>query len=89
MCDICNSIFGHASGCPEHSSNSGIYCFSCENELDSDEIIATFPNGLTFCRECVRDFDLSDLCENLDVDNAFELIEKFELCEVDRIGRWQ
>lgn len=89
MCDVCNSLFGHLSDCPEGSSRGGAYCYSCENSLDSDETIATFPNGLVFCSECVRGFDMYDLCLYLDVDNAFELIEKFDICEIAKLGRWK
>ena len=89
MCDVCNSLFGHLESCPEDRASSGVYCHSCENSLGSDEVIVTFPNGLVFCSECVRGFDMYDLCLYLDVDNAFELIEKFDVCQIETLGRWK
>ena len=89
MCDICNSIFGHLSGCPEYSSGSGVYCVSCECELGSDDTVITFPNGQSYCADCVRELELYDLLDCFDVENALELIEKFDLCEITRLSRWQ
>lgn len=89
MCDICNSIFGHLDNCPERSLRSDVYCCACENQLGSDETIVTFPDGSVFCGECVRGFDMYDLCLYLDVDNALELIEKFGVCKITQLGRWQ
>lgn len=89
MCDICNSLFGHLSSCPEGETRSGVYCSCCESELEEGEIIATFPNGIVFCGDCLKDFDICDLLDNLDVENVLELCERFELCETTRVGRWQ
>ncbi len=85
MCDICNSLFGHLSSCPESSEGSSTYCLWCENRLNPGEEIVTFPSGSVLCRDCVNDFDLSDLCAYLDVDSVFELIEKYGICEIERI----
>ncbi|MBQ2810253.1 MAG: hypothetical protein IJF11_05100 [Clostridia bacterium] len=85
MCDICNSLFGHLSSCPESSGSGHTYCLWCENKLSEGDTIITFPNGSILCKECLGDFDISDLCMYLDVDNVFELIEKFELCDIERL----
>ena len=89
MCDICNSLFGHLPSCPEQSSKSGTYCFWCENKLEADTVIVTLPSGLIVCKECINDFDLSDLLTYLDVDSIFELIEKYDICETETLGRFR
>ena len=87
MCDICNSLFGHLKSCPERSNRSGVYCVWCENKLGSGDEIVVFPNGTTVCRDCINEFDLSDLLTYLDVDSIFELIDSYELCEIETLGR--
>ncbi len=88
MCDICNSLFGHLSSCPERSSGSGVYCSSCESELDEGQTLITFPNGKVICDLCARELELYELLDYFEVDNVVELVEAFELCKTIRIGRW-
>lgn len=89
MCDICNSSFGHLKDCPERSPRSGVFCSACENQLDNGEITVTFPDGSVFCGNCVRDLDMYELCLYLEVDNPLELVEKYDICRVRELGRWQ
>lgn len=89
MCKICSSIYGHSEACPEYSPRSDVFCISCECEIKNDEQIVTFPKGDVFCRDCISCLDMHELCLYLDVDNPFELIEKYEICKVSRVGRYQ
>lgn len=86
MCEFCNSLFGHLSSCPDYSPGTRVYCISCENELDEGEVIVTFPNGVRYCESCVKELDQYELFDLLGVEDAFELVERFELCELRRIG---
>ena len=88
MCDICNSLFGHLSSCPERTSRSGVYCSHCESELGEGETLITFPSGKSICGSCARELDVYELLEYFEVSNVIELVEAYELCKTIRIGRW-
>lgn len=89
MCKICDSIYGHLDSCPDHSPRSDTYCISCECEIENGEPMVVFPKGNVFCKDCVSCLDMHDLCLYLDVDNPFELIQEYGICEITRAGRYQ
>lgn len=86
MCDICNSIYGHLENCPENQTGNGIFCFWCESRLQDGETYVTFPNKRTYCKECVKSFDLSDLLDALASTDSFDLVERFGILEISKIG---
>ena len=89
MCNICNSLFGHSKSCPEDTSSiTSTYCYSCERKLENGEKIAIFQNGEVFCKDCVNDLDILELSELLESENAFSMIEKFELCKTEKLGSY-
>lgn len=86
MCDVCQSLYGHLKSCSEMTTENKIACLWCENKLDIGETVITFPNKKTFCKNCVKDFDLSDLLLNSNTQDCFDLVEKFSICEIYEIG---
>lgn len=89
MCDICNSLFGHLSSCPEGFSDSdGPYCASCESEIGSGEKVVVLCDGRVYCPCCFNSFDIYELCEIFDAESTIELIEKLEQCKTVFSGRY-
>ena len=87
MCDICQALFGHLSDCPSnYHSRNGLYCHSCERALCSGETVITAPSGKLYCADCINELDISELCDVLEVNNALELIEKFQICDTEQLG---
>lgn len=89
MCKICSSIYGHSSACPEYSPRSDVFCVLCECEMQKDEEVVITPKGYVFCRDCLSTLDMHDFCLYFDVDNPFELVEKYNIRQIKRIGRYQ
>lgn len=85
MCDICHALFGHLSDCPDNFySDSGLYCHACESAIASSETFVIAPSKKVYCSDCINELDISELCEILEVNNTLELIEKFQICDVEQ-----
>lgn len=85
MCDICLSPYGHDECCPaDISSYSSAICHGCKSRLERLESVAVFGD-MVFCKSCASDLTLDEICYLCNVDDAFELLERFEICEIERI----
>ncbi len=83
MCDECLSFIcpGNCPESDEYSAELGartLSCSLCSSPIYSDEeYICTTREVL--CRECVDDFDVSDILEVSDTADVFELLAAFGL----------
>jgi hypothetical protein len=85
MCDICLSPYGHDELCPAgSSSSSNTICHQCKSRIERFEKVAVFDDKV-FCRECANDLTLDEICFLSSTNDVFELLERFDICEIDQI----